>query len=481
MSTKLVPILLSGGAGTRLWPVSREAHPKPFMQMADGLSLLQKTFIRAARLSGVDTVLTVTNREYFFKTRDDYEVLGKDAAVNKPIFLEPLGRNTAPAVALSALWIADQWGPDTVMLVLAADHLIEGDEAFGKAVGIACTLADAGKLVTFGVKPTAPETGYGYIERGVALSTAGGYSVERFVEKPPLETAQRYVASDRHFWNSGIFCFSAATILAELKRHSPLIFEGAQKCWAKTRSRKHVEGAPVEIDHDSFAHLPDLSIDYAVMEKSDRVSMVPAEFSWSDIGSWGAVSGLVRPDEAGNRVVGEGVLVDAENTFIRAEGRMVAAVGTRNLIIIDTPDALLVADRDRTQDVKKVVEQLKIKGHESYKVHRTVTRPWGTYTVLEEGERFKIKRIVVKPGGILSLQMHHHRSEHWVVVNGMAKVVRDDKPYFVNVNESTFIPAGRKHRLENPGMLELVMIEVQSGDYLGEDDIVRFEDNYGRS
>jgi mannose-1-phosphate guanylyltransferase/mannose-6-phosphate isomerase len=481
VNTKLVPILLSGGAGTRLWPVSREAHPKPFMQMADGQSLLQKTFIRAARLSGVDTVLTVTNREYFFKTRDDYEVLDKDSAIAKPFLLEPLGRNTAPAVALSALWISDLWGPETLMLVLAADHLIEGDEAFGKAVAIAGDLASAGKLVTFGIKPTGPETGYGYIEQGAPLDVPGGYSVARFVEKPPLETAREYVASGKHFWNSGIFCFSAATILTELRRHSPRIFEGARECWVKTRARKHAEGSSVEIDNDSFAHMPDLSIDYAVMEKSDLVSIVPAEFSWSDIGSWNAVSGLVRPDEAGNRVVGEAVLVDAENTFIRAEGRMVAAVGTRNLIIIDTPDALLVADRDRTQDVKKVVEQLKFKEHESYKVHRTVTRPWGTYTILEQGDRFKIKRIVVKPGGILSLQMHHHRSEHWIVVNGMAKVVRDDEAYFVNVNESTFIPAGRKHRVENPGMLELVMIEVQSGDYLGEDDIVRFEDNYGRA
>ncbi len=481
VNSKLVPILLSGGTGTRLWPVSRESHPKPFMQLADGQSLLQKTFIRSVHLSGVDTVMTVTNREYFFKTRDDYEMLGKDAAVSKPFLLEPVGRNTAPAVALSALWVSDQWGPDTVMLVLAADHLIEGDEAFGKAVGIARELASTGKLVTFGVKPTAPETGYGYIERGDPLQTAGGYGVARFVEKPPLEIARQYVASGRHFWNSGIFCFSAGTILAELKRHNPRIHDGALECWAKTKARKRGDDGTLEIDGDTFAHLPDLSIDYAVMEKSDRVSMVPAEFSWSDIGSWSAVSNLERPDEAGNRVVGEAVLVDAENTFIRTEGRMVAAVGTRNLIIIDTSDALLVADRDRTQDVKKVVEQLKIKEHESYKVHRTVTRPWGTYTVLEEGERFKIKRIVVKPGGILSLQMHHHRSEHWVVVNGMAKVVRDDKPYFVNVNESTFIPAGHKHRVENPGALELVMIEVQSGDYLGEDDIVRFEDNYGRS
>ena len=267
MNSKLVPVLLSGGAGTRLWPVSREAHPKPFMQMADGQSLLQKTFIRAARLSGVDTVLTVTNREYFFKTRDDYEVLGKDAAVTKPFLLEPLGRNTAPAVALSALWISDQWGPETVMLVLAADHLIEGDDAFGKAVAIACELAGAGKLVTFGVKPTAPETGYGYIERGDPLKIAGGYSVARFVEKPPLETAQQYVASGHHFWNSGIFCFSAATILAELKRHSPRIYDSAQACWAKTRTRQRAEGAAVEIDHETFALMPDLSIDYAVMEK----------------------------------------------------------------------------------------------------------------------------------------------------------------------------------------------------------------------
>jgi mannose-1-phosphate guanylyltransferase/mannose-6-phosphate isomerase len=481
VSSKLIPILLSGGAGTRLWPVSRESHPKPFMQLADGQSLLQKTFIRSVRLEGVDTVMTVTNREYFFKTRDDYEGLEKNAAVSKLFLLEPVGRNTAPAVAMSALWAADQWGPDTVMLVLAADHLIEGEAAFEKAVKIARELADTGKLVTFGVKPAAPETGYGYIERGDPLDITGGYSVERFVEKPPIEIARQYVESGRHFWNSGIFCFTAATILAELQRHSPRIHDGALACWTKTRARKRRDDGALEIDNDTFAPLPDLSIDYAVLEKSDRVCMVHAEFSWSDIGSWEAVSGLERPDEAGNRVVGEAVLVDAENTFIRAEGRMVAAVGTRNLIIIDTPDALLVADRDRTQDVKKVVEQLKFKEHESYKVHRTVARPWGTYTVLEQGDRFKIKRIVVKPGGILSLQMHHYRSEHWVVVSGLAKVVRDGTPYIVNVNESTFIPAGQKHRVENPGTAELVMIEVQSGDYLGEDDIVRFEDKYGRT
>jgi len=480
VNPKLVPVLLSGGAGTRLWPVSREAHPKPFMTLADGQSLLQKTFLRAAHLDGVDTVMTITNREYFFKTRDDYATLDVNARISRMFMLEPLGRNTAPAIALGALRIAEQWGADTLMLVLAADHLIEGDAAFGNAVRIAVALAREGKLVTFGVKPDAAETGYGYIERGDPLPIAGGYAVARFVEKPPLAMAHQYVESGRHYWNAGIFCFTAGTILAELQRHSPRIHDGAQQCWAATRARKHNDEAALEIDADTFAPLPDVSIDYAVMEKSDRVGMVPAEFAWSDIGSWNAVSELVRPDATGNRIVGEGVLVDAENTFIRAESRVVAAVGTRNLIIVDTPDALLVADRDRTQDVRKVVDQLNLRKHETTKVHRTANRPWGTYTVLEEGERFKIKRIVVKPGGILSLQMHHHRSEHWVVVSGIARVIRDDETYFVNINESTFIPAGRKHRLENPGMLELVMIEVQSGDYLGEDDIVRFEDNYGR-
>lgn len=480
MSAKLIPVLLSGGAGTRLWPVSREAHPKPFMQLADGQSLLQKTFIRAARLSGVETILTITNREYYFKTRDDYEALGSDANVNKTFLLEPLGRNTAPAVALGALMADERWGRDAVMLVLAADHLIEDDAAFGEAVNIATRLARNSRLVTFGIKPTTAETGYGYIEQGKAMS-GGGNEVVRFVEKPTLEVAEGYLASGRYLWNSGIFCFTAGTILDALKQHAPRIFEGAQNCWVKTKGRARGDGGVLEIDADSFSVLPDLSIDYAVMEKAGAMAVVPAGFGWSDIGSWNAVSSLVRPDEAGNRVVGEAVLVDAENTFVRSESRVVAAVGTRNLIIVDTPDALLVADRDRTQDVKKVVEQLKLQKHESYKVHRTVARPWGTYTVLEEGERFKIKRIVVKPGASLSLQMHHHRSEHWVVVSGIAKVVRDDQEYFVNVNESTFIPAGRKHRVENSGMLELVMIEVQSGDYLGEDDIVRFEDNYGRT
>lgn len=451
------------------------------MQLADGLNLLQKTFIRAARLSGVDTVITITNREYYFKTRDDYETLGADSKVNKTFMLEPVGRNTGPAVALAALMIGEKWGRDAVMLVLAADHLIEGDQAFGEAVGTATELANQGRLVTFGIKPTGPDTGYGYIEQGKAIGAAGGCEVTSFMEKPSLEAAQQYLASERYLWNSGIFCFTVESILGQLRQHAPGIYNDALVCWEKTKNRAHGDANVLEIDAETFPALPDISLDYAVMEKSDAVAVVPAQFEWSDIGSWNAVSELVRPDADGNRVAGEAVLIDAKNTYIRSEGRIVAAVGTRNLIIVDTPDALLVADRERTQDVKKVVDQLKLQEHETYKVHRTVSRPWGAYTVLEEGERFKIKRIVVKPGALLSLQMHHHRSEHWVVVSGIAKVVRDDEEYFVNINESTFIPAGRRHRVENPGMLNLVMIEVQSGDYLGEDDIVRFEDNYGRA
>jgi mannose-1-phosphate guanylyltransferase / mannose-6-phosphate isomerase len=480
--SKLVPVILSGGAGARLWPVSREAHPKPFMELADGQSLLQKTFARAAGLKGVETILTITNREYYFKTRDDCAVLkGIPAGIERAFLLEPVGRNTAPAVALGALWVREKFGEDAVMLVLSADHLIENAAMFAAGVEMAVQLAAQGKLVTFGVEPASPETGYGYIERGTAIAKGGAYAVARFVEKPSLELAEEYVKSGRYYWNSGMFCFTTGTIVAQLRSLAPNVLEGATACWEKTKGNKGGSPGAVEIDASSFSTLTEISIDYAVMEKSRDVAVVPGTFGWSDVGSWNAVSELVRPDAKGNRVVGEAVLVDAENTFIRSEGRVVAAVGTRNLIIVDTPDALLVADRDRTQDVKKVVEQLKMQQHESYKLHRTVTRPWGTYTTLEEGSRFKIKRIVVKPGGVLSLQMHHHRSEHWVVVSGTAKVVHDDKEYTVNINESTFIPAGHKHRLENPGKVDLVLIEVQSGEYLGEDDIVRFADVYGRT
>lgn len=467
----LVPVILSGGAGTRLWPVSRELHPKPFMRLADGQSLLQKAFLRAAGLPGVEQVLTVTNRELYFKTEDEYREV--DAAVSTSFILEPFGRNTAPAIAAAALHVMAAHGADALLLVLAADHLITRLDAFADAVSRAEELARAGHLVTFGIQPLSPETGYGYIE-------AEGSRVLRFVEKPSRETAEGYVASGRYLWNSGMFCFSAATVLEEFERHAPDILAAVRDCLALSRRSEGEAFSQVELDGETFRKVPDISVDYALFEKSERVAVVGCDIGWSDVGSWNAVSDLAEADEFGNRVEGEALLYDSANCYVRSAERIVGAVGVRDLLIIDTPDALLVADKSRAQDVKQVVAQLKVDGHDAYKLHRTVHRPWGTYTVLEEGARFKIKRIEVNPGATLSLQMHYHRSEHWVVVSGMAKVANGDAVLFVNTNESTFIPAGHAHRLENPGKVPLVMIEVQSGEYLAEDDIVRLEDRYGR-
>lgn len=474
----LIPVILSGGAGTRLWPISREAHPKPFMKLADGQSLLQKTLIRTTTLENVSDILTVTNREYYFKTKDEY--LEINAANPHSFLLEPAGRNTAPAIALAALKIIETHGENTVMLVMPADHLIDNQAAFISAVNEAKKLAEKNYLVTFGIMPTAPETGLGYIEKGAACKEANGYRVARFVEKPTADLAREYINTGNYLWNAGIFCFKAGVILKQLQHHAPDLYEKAQTCWRVTQQKNNHSLNACEIDAQTFSHLTDISIDYAVMEKADNIAVVPGNFGWNDIGSWHAVSNLAPPDSAGNRVLGEAMLVDVGNTYIQSDGRLIAAIGLENLIIVDTPDALLVADRDRTQDVKKVVEQLKLTEHETYKVHRTVARPWGNYSVLEEGNGFKIKRIVVKPGASLSLQMHHHRNEHWVVVSGTANVVNGDQQFLVRKNESTYIPAGHQHRLENPGLVDLVLIEVQSGDYLGEDDIVRFEDKYGR-
>lgn len=477
----LIPIVLSGGAGSRLWPVSRTAHPKPFIKLADGQTLLEKTYRRVAELfhapflagDEYPEVLTVTNRDYYFMSRDEQD----SAGVNGSFLLEPMGRNTAPAIGMAAHMVRDTYGDDAVMLVMPADHLISDQAAFNAAVDGALQLARDDYLVTFGIVPKTPETGFGYIEHGAAKGP--GFVVKSFVEKPDRARAEAFLAAGNYLWNSGMFCFRATRFLTELQKSSPEIAAKVAHCWAQ--SRNGLNSGCVEIDAASFADVADISVDYAVMERSQSVAVVPADIGWSDIGSWNSLQDLVPPDAQGNRVVGDAILVDTHNVFVQSEDRLVATVGVENLMVVDTPDALLVLNPSASQQVKSVVSQLKASGHETHTLHRTVVRPWGTYTVLEDSPFFKIKRIEVKPHASLSLQMHHHRSEHWVVVSGVAKVTNGEQELLIQRNESTYIPPGHKHRLENPGNVPCVLIEVQCGEYLGEDDIVRFEDTYGRA
>ena len=471
----LIPVIMSGGVGARLWPVSREAYPKPFIRLADGQSLLQKSLLRAAAVAPASPVVTVTNREYVIATRDEYRSV---RAEGESVFLlEPSARNTAPAIALAALYTQAAHGADAVMLILPADHVVTPPAAFCAAVGVAQRLAEAGRIVVFGVRAGRPETGYGYIECGPGIAD-GAFEVARFVEKPPLTQAEQYVAAGNYLWNSGMFCFTARTILDNLRRFAPRLMEAADCCWQATPPRA---GDAVHLDAQSFAQLPEISIDYAVMEKAGGIAVVRAEFEWNDIGSWTAVSELTKPDVDGNRTVGEAVMIDSSDCYVQSAERVVAGIGIHGLLVVDTPDALLIADRNESQKVRTVVERLKQSGNPAHKIHRTVVRPWGTYTTLEQGPGFKIKRIVVNPGAALSLQMHRQRSEHWVVVAGMAQVVNGEREFIVRANESTFIPAGNRHRLSNHDSEPLVIIEVQTGAYVEEDDIVRLEDVYGRS
>lgn len=470
---RLIPIILCGGAGSRLWPVSRERHPKPFIRLNDGQSLLQKTFLRGAFSGEVDHIITVTNRELFFKTDDEFREINS-LGLSLSFILEPFARNTAAAIAAATLEVNAAYGDDALMLVLPADHLISDQEAFAAAVNDAINLAKQGKLVTFGIQPERPETGYGYIE-------SEGNRVISFVEKPSLEVARQFLESGRYLWNSGMFCFQSGRMLQEMTTYCPDILLATKNCIEQSRKATGAKFNQLELEPTSFALVPENSIDYAVIEKSTEVAVVPCRIGWSDIGSWSALSALSETDTNGNQVEGEALLHKVSNCYIRSNERLVGAVGIDNLFIIDTPDALLIADKSHDQDVKRLYAQLKLDGHEAHKLHRTVHRPWGTYTVLEEGPRYKIKRIDVRPGASLSLQMHHHRSEHWIVVSGMAKIINGDHEVFISTNQSTYIPAGHKHRLENPGLLPLIMIEVQSGEYMGEDDIVRFQDEYGRS
>lgn len=480
----IIPVVISGGAGTRLWPVSREAFPKPLMALADGESLLQKTFNRIARVPGVREVLTVTNREIYFLARDTFH--GADAAsIPCTFLLEPVGRNTAAAIAAAASWVEQKYGGEALMLVLPADHLIDPVESFVTAVMSACSAATQGKLVTFGILPTAPETGYGYIQveqaaGGAAEAAAPVQAVRRFVEKPALELARQYVDCGEYLWNSGMFCFSAGTMLAELATYVPDILATATSSVRNGILLASGGERSLELHAEEFATIREQSVDFAVMERSDKVVVVRNDMCWSDVGSWSSVSLLTPQDSDGNRVLGDAVLHNTRHCYIRSD-RVVGAVGLDDLMIIDTDDALLVAHRLHAEEVGHIVQELRRKGNSAYRHHRTVRRPWGSYSVLVEGDRFKVKRIVVQPGQALSLQMHVHRYEHWIVVSGEALVENGGKQGVLRANQSTFIPAGQKHRLRNQGETELVLIEVQCGTYLGEDDIVRFEDKYGRA
>ncbi|MCT8990326.1 mannose-1-phosphate guanylyltransferase/mannose-6-phosphate isomerase [Chelativorans sp. SCAU2101] len=470
---RIYPVIISGGAGSRLWPLSRDLHPKPFIRLPDGTSLIGRTYARAAALPGVERIFTVTNRELLFLTSDIYAERGGPSPENA-FLLEPFGRDTAAAVALAANHAAETLGADAVLLVLPSDHLIRDEAAFAAAVERAAELAADGRIVTFGIRPERPETGYGYIE-------ADGEEVRRFIEKPDKKRAAEYVASGNTYWNSGMFCFSAGTMLKAMETHCRDILAGVRAALQAARRLEADGRTVIEVDAKEFEAVPAISIDYAVMEKVDNAACVPVDCGWSDVGSWAAISELVEADASGNRLTGEALIEASRNCFVHSEDRLVGLVGVSDLLVVDTPDALLVAHKDKAQEVKRLYNRLKEGKHDAAKLHRTAHRPWGTYTVLEEGDRFKIKRIVVKPGATLSLQAHHHRSEHWVVVSGTALVVNGDEEILLTTNQSTYIPCGYKHRLANPGILPLVLIEVQSGDYLGEDDIVRFDDVYGRS
>ncbi len=470
---KLASVVLSGGAGTRLWPASRQAYPKPFMKLG-GKPLLAQAILRG-QACGTDELLVITNQEHLFLTEGVIEQLAD--APNTRYLLEPKGRNTGPAIALAALHCAAVHGPDAVLMVLPADHLIPDTRGFVACAMEAARYAQQGQLVVFGIQPTSPDTAFGYIE--VEHLNRESQRVLRFVEKPDVVTAQAYLATGRYYWNSGMFCFTAATMLEALAAHAPHALAAARHVFEASRTSGNV----TRFDAHLFGLQPDISIDYAVMEKATQVTVVPARFGWSDVGSWPAVSQAHTPDASGNTFVADVVAADTTGTHVQVEShgpKVVATVGVKDLVIVDTPDALLVAHKSSAQKIKSVVDALKARGHESTQLPAAVQRPWGTYSTLKEEGGYKVKRLTVKPGESLSLQYHHQRAEHWVVVKGVALVQVGDHEYRTEPGQYRYVPVKEKHRLSNIGTEELVLIEVQCGGYLGEDDIVRLADTYGR-
>ena len=458
-------VIIAGGSGTRLWPLSRAGHPKQFLALYEEDTMLQATVKRLKGLN-IGSSVTICNEEHRFFVAEQLRAIGQLGS----IILEPVGRNTAPAIALAALVAED----DPLMLVLAADHVIQDEAAFAKSLAQAIPLAESGKLVTFGIVPSEPHVGYGYIRKGEMCE--GGYEVDKFVEKPSAEVAQKYLDSGDYFWNSGMFLFKASRYLEELKKFRSDIFDAC---------KLSVEDVEIDLDFlrinkDRFTECPSDSVDYAVMEKTAYAAVVPMNAGWSDIGSWSSLWDISEKDKNGNVIHGDVLLHESSNCFVKTDGKLVAGVGVDDLVVISTKDVVMVAHKDQVQDAKIIAQTLKDFGRNEWNLNREVYRPWGKYDSIDYGQRYQVKRITVNPGAKLSVQMHHHRAEHWVVVSGSAKVTNGDKTFLLSENQSTYIPLGVTHALENPGKVDLELIEVQSGSYLGEDDIVRFEDIYGR-